>query len=47
LVFAAKAGGFHCAGHDHHQLVDVEGLFDEVVSTLLNGGDGDFNVSVS
>ena len=46
-VFAAQAACLHRARNDHHQLVNVEGLFDEVIGPLLDRGDRDFNVAMA
>jgi hypothetical protein len=46
-VFAAQARGFHRAADHHHQLVDVEGLLDEVVGALLDRGDRDLDVAMA
>ena len=44
VVLATQARGFHRAADHHHQLVDIEGFFDEVIGTLLDRRDRDFDV---
>jgi hypothetical protein len=46
-VLAAKARGLHRAADHHHELVDVEGLLDEVVGALLDRGDRDLDVAMA
>jgi hypothetical protein len=46
-VLAAQARGFHRAADHHHQLVDVEGLLDEVVGALLDRRDRDLDIAVA
>jgi len=46
LILAAQATGFHAAPDHHHQLVDIEGLFNEVIGALLDRRDGDLDIAM-
>ena len=46
-IFPAQATGFHTAADHHHQLINVEGLFDEIIRPLLDRRDRDLDIAVA
>jgi hypothetical protein len=46
-VLPAQARGFHRPADHHHQLVDVEGLLDEVVGALFDRRDRDLDIAMA
>ena len=46
-ILAAQTRHFHCAADHHHQLINIERLFDEIISPLFDRRDRNFNISVT
>ena len=46
-VLAAQAADLHRAADHHHELVDIEGLFDEVERALLDRRDRDLDIAMA
>ena len=45
-LFSRRTGGFHRTRDHNHQLINVEGLFNEVIGPLIDGRDGDFDIAM-
>ena len=46
-IFAAQTRGLHRAANYHHELIDIERLFNKVISALFDRSNGDLDVAVA
>ena len=46
-ILAAQLSGFHCAANNDKQLVDIKRFFDEIVGTLFDRRDSNFDIAVT